>query len=84
MAHIKRLNEMVRRPALDTDALTNEIFDELETITEREYAQQIAENIVNDVATDIQETADVEYNSSDVRLAIGRVLVNLTDPDNRK
>lgn len=38
-------------------------------------ASKIANEIVLDVAKDISETADTKFNSSDVRLAIGRVLV---------
>lgn len=37
-------------------------------------ASRIANEIVLDVAKDISETADREFNESDVRLAIGRVL----------
>lgn len=85
MAHIKKVNEMIGGQGLDINALVDEIANELKNITEREYAEQIAENIANKVAVDIEETAEVEhYNSSDVRYAIGRVLVNLTDPSNRK
>lgn len=72
------------KPSIDEKKLLNEIFDELQNVTEREYAQQIADNIVNDVTIDIDESAEIEnYNSSDVRLAIGRVLVKLTTPENR-
>lgn len=41
-----------------------------------EYVDKIAEAIVTDVAEDVAETADPDaYNFSDVRLAIGRVLL---------
>lgn len=39
-----------------------------------ESATKIADNIVLDVMTDLKETADEEYNSADIRIAIGRVL----------
>lgn len=40
-----------------------------------DYILPIAEKIVEDVAQDIYETADrEEWNSDDVRLAVGRVL----------
>lgn len=40
-----------------------------------DYIRPIAEKIVEDVAQDIYETADrEEWNSDDVRLAVGRVL----------
>lgn len=39
-----------------------------------ESASKVANEIVLDVAKDISETADKEYNDSDVLLAVGRVL----------
>lgn len=62
---------------MNKEILMNEIVDELKTIIEPEYAEEIATNIVDEVAEDIEETADKAYNSSDVRYAIGRVLVKL-------
>ena len=38
-------------------------------------ASKIANEIVLDVAKDISETADTKFDGSDVRFAIGRVLV---------
>ena len=38
-------------------------------------ASKVANDIVLGVANDISETADRDFNDSDVRLAIGRVLV---------
>lgn len=40
-----------------------------------ESASKVANEIVLDVAKDISETADREFNNSDVILAVGRVLV---------
>lgn len=40
-----------------------------------ESASKVANEIVLDVAKDISETADTEFNNSDVILAVGRVLV---------
>ena len=41
----------------------------------QDYIKAIAENIVEDVAQDIYETADRnKWNDDDVRLAVGRVL----------
>lgn len=42
-------------------------------------AKRIANEIVLDVAQDISETADRQFNESDVRLAIGRVLEKRLD-----
>lgn len=39
-----------------------------------ESASKVANEIVLDVAKDISETADTEFNNSDVIMAIGRVL----------
>lgn len=40
-----------------------------------ESASKVANEIVLDVAKDISETADKEFNNSDVIMAVGRVLV---------
>lgn len=57
------------------------VIDELSKSTDREYASQIADSIIGLVCKDIKETADKEWNDCDVRLAIGRVLVNLVCTD---
>lgn len=44
-----------------------------------ESASKVANEIVLDVAKDISETADRQFNESDVRLAIGRVLEKRLD-----
>lgn len=59
--------------------LENQVKDELSKITDSEYAETIASNILCYVKEDIEETADDEYNSSDVAYAIGRVLAKITD-----
>ena len=62
--------------------IQEQVTAELEKTTDRSYAKQIAEHITPLVCRDIKETADPEnWNDSDVRLAIGRVLVNLVCTD---
>lgn len=41
-----------------------------------EYTRNIAEIIYFDVLQDIQETADTNFNDDDIRLAIGRVILD--------
>lgn len=55
------------------------IVNELAYLMDNEYCNSIADNILNDVVTDIEETADKEFNYSDIRLAIARVLVARTE-----
>lgn len=54
------------------------VQEELENGVAKEYSTQIAELIVDKVADDIIDTADVEnWSIGDLRLGIGRVLLNL-------
>ena len=39
-----------------------------------DYVQLVADSILDDVAADIAAAADEDYNSDDVRMAVGRVL----------
>lgn len=59
------------RPIVDEalSSLVSDVFDRSELV----------DNIIEDVTTDILETADEEYNDSDVRLAIVRTLLKLTN-----
>lgn len=61
------------------DDLRDMVYEEIAKITDREYATIITDNILNAVRTDIEETADEDYNSSDVSLAVGRVLAKMTE-----
>lgn len=47
----------------------------LQNSMDLESASKIADEIVLDVAKDISEMADKEFNNSDVIMAVGRVLV---------
>lgn len=42
----------------------------------KEYSRKIANHILADVLEDIKTSAGEEYNEDDIRLAIGRVLMN--------
>lgn len=55
------------------------IVNELAYLMDSEYRNSIADNILTDVIVDIEETADEEFNDSDIRLAIARVLVARTE-----
>lgn len=61
---------------INTDYLVDMIHDmNIDGPISEDYIRPIAEKIVEDVAQDIYETADrEEWNSDDVRLAVGRVL----------
>lgn len=51
------------------------IQDMLTCITTSDYAPTIAELIAKDVEENVKECADKHYTMTDVRLAIGRVLI---------
>ena len=55
------------------------IVNELAYLMDSEYRNRIADNILTDVIVDIEETADEEFNDSDIRIAIARVLVARTE-----
>jgi hypothetical protein len=61
----------------DNDDITRQcIKNEIDVMfTDSEYAQMIYDIHVDDIVTDIKETADEDYNSSDIRLAIQRVIL---------
>jgi hypothetical protein len=61
---------------INPDYLVDIIYDlNIDGPISQDYIRPIAESIVEDVAQDIYETADrEEWNSDDVRLAVGRVL----------
>lgn len=40
-----------------------------------DYVRSIVDNLIDDVTEDVAATADVQWNEDDVRLAIGRVLI---------
>lgn len=79
----KYVNEHIYNGELfepDYDYIADKVRSELCNATEEELATQIADHIVDDVIEDIKETSDYPaFNDSDVRIAIGRVLLNALD-----
>lgn len=64
-------------PEPSREDITDMVYAELCNTTEDILAMQIAERIVDDVIVDLKETSDYPaFNDSDVRIAIGRVLVD--------
>lgn len=51
------------------------IEEMLTCITTSDYAPTIAELIADDVEQNVKERADKHYSMTDIRLAIGRVLI---------
>ena len=47
-----------------------------ETGEEKTYTGTILNSLYDDIAEDIEVSADVEFNDDDIRLAIGRVLID--------
>lgn len=67
-------------PEPSREDITDMVYAELCNATEEELATQIGDHIVDDVIEDIKETSDYPvFNDSDVRTAIGRVLLNALD-----
>ena len=60
--------------------ITRTFTDELELFLRQaissDYTRCIAEHIEKDVKQDLEECADEDYNEDDLRLAIGRVLID--------
>ena len=50
------------------------LLDFLAPVVGEDYLRGVVARIVRDVKRDLDETADREFNDSDLRLAIGRVL----------
>ena len=50
------------------------LLDFLSPVVGEDYLRGIVAKIARDVKRDLDETADREFNDSDLRLAIGRVL----------
>ena len=50
------------------------LLDFLAPVVGEDYLRGVVARIVRDVKRDLDETADREFNDSDLRLAVGRVL----------
>ena len=56
-------------------AMLNRVETDLRKIVSGDYSSAIADCIVDDIAMDIWETADLDnWNDSDFRIAFGRIL----------
>ena len=68
--------------APDDSEIENQVFLELNNITDTDYARHITNRIIKDVIKDVKDTSDYpDYNDSDIRLAIGRVLLNALEKE---
>lgn len=58
------------------------IADMLTCITTSDYNSIIADLIADEVEADVKECADKKYTMTDIRLAIGRVLIKKISGEN--
>ena len=66
----------IHKHLLCEDTLYDDIkFGITDMFTDNEYAQIVYDNCIDDIVTDIKETAGTNYNNSDIRLAIQRVIL---------
>ena len=57
-----------------SEIVVSALLDFLAPVLGEDYLRGVVARIVRDVKRDLEETADGEFNDSDLRLAIGRVL----------
>lgn len=85
---VKYVNEHIYNGELfepDYDYIADKVQSELCNATEKELGTQIAGHIIDDVIEDIKKTSDhPEFNDTDIRIAIGRVLLNALDKANTR
>ena len=58
----------------EKQSLRSYLVSALQFTVGNDYVQLVADSILDDVAADIAAAADEDYNSDDVRMAVGRVL----------
>ena len=58
----------------EKQSLRSYLVSALQFAVGNDYVQLVADSILDDVAADIAVAADEDYNSDDVRMAVGRVL----------
>ena len=58
----------------EKQSLRSYLVSALQFAVGNDYVHLIADSILDDVAADIEAAADEDYNSDDVRMAVGRVL----------
>ena len=60
----------------DKNYISQEVKELLPVIfTDSTYSNMVADNIIEDVITDIEESADVDFNYSDISLAVQRTIL---------
>ena len=60
----------------DRNYVSQEVKELLPAIfTDSTYSNMVADNIIDDVITDIEESADVDFNYSDISLAVQRTIL---------
>jgi hypothetical protein len=60
----------------DKNYISQEVKELLPAIfTDSTYSNMVADNIIDDVITDIEESADVDFNYSDISLAVQRTIL---------
>ena len=60
----------------DRNYISQEVKELLPAIfTDSTYSNMVADNIIEDVITDIEESADVDFNYSDISLAVQRTIL---------
>ena len=57
-----------------SEIVVSALLDFLAPVVGEDYLRGVVARIARDVKRDLNETADREFNDSDLRLAIGRVL----------
>ena len=57
-----------------SEIVVSALLDFLAPVVGEDYLRGVVARIAKDVKRDLDETADREFNDSDLRLAIGRVL----------
>ena len=60
----------------DKNYISQEVKELLPAIfTDSTYCDMVADNIIDDVITDIEESADADFNYSDISLAVQRTIL---------
>lgn len=60
----------------DKNYISQEVKELLPAIfTDSTYSNMVADNIIEDVITDIEESADIDFNYSDISLAVQRTIL---------
>lgn len=66
------------------ESIKHIVSEMLSFITTDDYVNELTDLIVEDIKEDVLVSADTEYNLTDVRLAMGRVLIDKITKGNGK